>query len=117
MVIRGGVLTAPQRQAEKTTNESVSTVIILIRLNMVGLTIASLPKVFSYRPHPAYLPSLAGEERRAQRAAGVSLDPSRYTIVTVLDRIASMADPMAGLLEHRPNLAQALTRLGRWVGG
>lgn len=64
---------------------------------------------------------------RARRGAPVStplewaevntaLDPARYTIVTVPDRIISKPDPMAAMLHSQPDLGRALARLEHWVG-
>ncbi|HEX5659481.1 MAG TPA: DNA ligase D [Polyangiales bacterium] len=42
---------------------------------------------------------------------GFALDPARFTIATVPERVAALGDPMADLLAARPNLAQAIERL------
>jgi bifunctional non-homologous end joining protein LigD len=42
---------------------------------------------------------------------GFALDPARFTILSVPERVAAIGDPMAGLLAARPNLAQAIDRL------
>ncbi|MET0287198.1 MAG: DNA ligase D [Polyangiales bacterium] len=48
---------------------------------------------------------------------GFALDPARFTIVTVPERIGTLGDPMAGLLAARPNLAQAIDRLAAMLPG
>lgn len=41
----------------------------------------------------------------------VALDPKRFTLLTVPTRLAESGDPLAGLLEQRPNLAEAVAAL------
>jgi bifunctional non-homologous end joining protein LigD len=64
---------------------------------------------------------------RAVAGAGVStpllwdevhlaLDPARFTMFTVPSRVARLGDPMAGLLDEVPNLAQAIQALGAKLG-
>lgn len=43
------------------------------------------------------------------------LDPSRFTIVTVPQRIAEIDDPMRGFDEAKPDVARSLAALGRWI--
>lgn len=44
-----------------------------------------------------------------------ALDPGRFTLMTVPARIAELGDPFAELLEARPNIAAALSKIERWV--
>ena len=39
------------------------------------------------------------------------LDPSRYTIQSVPERVEKLGDPMAPLLDARPDVQSAVTRL------
>jgi bifunctional non-homologous end joining protein LigD len=41
----------------------------------------------------------------------VALDPRRFTLLTVPTRLAESGDPLAGLLEQRPNLGEAVALL------
>ena len=43
------------------------------------------------------------------------LDPARLTLRTVPARVAGMGDPMAGMLDERPDLRRAMDRLQRLV--
>jgi len=63
---------------------------------------------------------------RAVRGGGVStplswdeislnLDPSRFTMFTVPERVAQVGDPMASMLTETPDLAQAVAQLGELV--
>jgi bifunctional non-homologous end joining protein LigD len=45
----------------------------------------------------------------------LALDPSVYTIHSVVERFETHGDPMAGLLEERPNLTLVLAELSRWT--
>jgi bifunctional non-homologous end joining protein LigD len=42
---------------------------------------------------------------------GFALDPARFTIRTLPQRAASIADPIAGFFEHRPDFQRALAQL------
>jgi bifunctional non-homologous end joining protein LigD len=42
---------------------------------------------------------------------GFALDPARFTMRTLPQRAASIADPMAGFFEHTPDFEQALAQL------
>jgi bifunctional non-homologous end joining protein LigD len=66
---------------------------------------------YSVRAHPGATVStpLFWEELHA------GLDPSRFSIVTVPLRAAEIDDPLLGFDEARPNVAQALLALERWV--
>jgi len=66
---------------------------------------------YSVRAHPGATVStpLAWEELHA------GLDPARFTIVSVPHRAAEIADPLAGFGEVEPDVAQALSKLERWV--
>lgn len=44
---------------------------------------------------------------------GFALDPSRYTMFTVPDRVAEIGDPMADFLDQRPNIAAVVEALGK----
>jgi bifunctional non-homologous end joining protein LigD len=44
-----------------------------------------------------------------------ALEPSRLTIMTVPARLAELSDPFANLLEERPDIPQAIQRLGSLV--
>jgi bifunctional non-homologous end joining protein LigD len=41
----------------------------------------------------------------------VALDPKRFTLLTVPTRLAESGDPLAGLLDQRPNLGEAVAAL------
>lgn len=41
-----------------------------------------------------------------------ALDPRRFTIMTVPERIETLGDPLATLLEQRPDIPQAVAKLG-----
>jgi bifunctional non-homologous end joining protein LigD len=41
----------------------------------------------------------------------VSLDPSKFTMFTIPDRIRTSGDPMAGMLDQRPDVAAAIAAL------
>jgi DNA primase len=41
----------------------------------------------------------------------VSLDPSRFTMMTVPGRVAELGDPMARFFEVRPDVMQAVKEL------
>lgn len=43
------------------------------------------------------------------------LDPGRFTIRTVVERTASLGDPMRPMLEDRPDIASVMGRLGKLV--
>jgi len=45
----------------------------------------------------------------------LALDPSVFTIQSVPERVAEQADPLAGLLEERPNLRVAVEKLALWT--
>jgi bifunctional non-homologous end joining protein LigD len=45
-----------------------------------------------------------------------ALDPAAFDIFSVAERVAANGDPMAQLLERRPNVAAAVDKLGRWLG-
>ena len=47
---------------------------------------------------------------------GFALDPGAFTIRTVPDRVASIEDPMARLLEARPKIAEVVEALGAALG-
>ena len=68
---------------------------------------------YSVRAHPGATVStpLSWDE------VHLSLDPMEFTMFTVVDRAANKGDPMAGLLESRPDIAGAVARLERRVGG
>jgi len=40
-----------------------------------------------------------------------SLDPGKFTMFTIPERIRTYGDPMAGMLEQRPDVAAAITAL------
>jgi bifunctional non-homologous end joining protein LigD len=42
-----------------------------------------------------------------------SLDPSIFTMFTVPERVQQHGDPMAGLLEQKPDVARAVQELGK----
>jgi bifunctional non-homologous end joining protein LigD len=44
----------------------------------------------------------------------LALDPSVFTILSVVDRVAAQGDPMAKLLHTRPDLPAVLQELSRW---
>jgi bifunctional non-homologous end joining protein LigD len=44
---------------------------------------------------------------------GFGLDPSVFTIFTVPERVAQHGDPMAGMLEQKPDIASAIQALGK----
>ncbi len=46
------------------------------------------------------------------RELSSALDPRRYTIMTVPERIATIGDPLATLLDQRPDIAVAVAKLG-----
>lgn len=46
----------------------------------------------------------------------LALDPSVFTILSVVDRFEAHGDPMAGLLDARPDLSLVLSELSRWTG-
>jgi bifunctional non-homologous end joining protein LigD len=45
----------------------------------------------------------------------LALKPSAFTMFTVPQRLAAKGDPMAAMLDARPNILQAVERLERWV--
>lgn len=47
----------------------------------------------------------------------LALDPSRFTMFTVPERVARLGDPMAGMLQSKPDIARAVSVLGRKLGG
>ena len=44
-----------------------------------------------------------------------ALDPRRFDMQSVPERLASGVEPMADILEVRPDIASAVAKLGRWV--
>lgn len=44
---------------------------------------------------------------------GFNLDPSRFTMFTVPERVAQYGDPMAAMLEQKPDVARAVAELGK----
>ncbi len=46
----------------------------------------------------------------------LALDPASFTMFTVPARVAERGDPMAELLEVRPDIAGAVTKIGSWLG-
>jgi bifunctional non-homologous end joining protein LigD len=46
-----------------------------------------------------------------------ALDPSRFTMFTVPARLASLGCPMGDLLEVRPDVAKAVTKIEKKLGG
>jgi DNA primase len=44
---------------------------------------------------------------------GFSLDPGAFTIFTVPERVERHGDPMATMLEQRPDVAGAVGELGK----
>ncbi len=69
---------------------------------------------FSARPVPGALVSTP----LRWREVNARLDPSRFTIKTVPERMKKMKeDPLAPVLEETPDLAHALTRLGGRLKG
>jgi bifunctional non-homologous end joining protein LigD len=46
-----------------------------------------------------------------------ALDPKRFTIMTVPARLAELPDPLADLLEQRPDIASAVGTLGEMAAG
>lgn len=46
----------------------------------------------------------------------VALDPSRFTMFTVPERVARLGDPMAGLLRAKPDIRKAVSVLGSKLG-
>jgi len=46
----------------------------------------------------------------------VALDPSRFTMFSVPERVARLGDPMAGLFQVKPDIASAVSMLGRKLG-
>ncbi len=44
---------------------------------------------------------------------GFALDPSRFTILSVPERVAEVGDPMAGFLDERPDIAAAVASLSK----
>jgi bifunctional non-homologous end joining protein LigD len=46
----------------------------------------------------------------------VALDPKRFTLLTVPARLAESGDPLAGLLEERPDVPGAVKELGQLFG-
>lgn len=45
----------------------------------------------------------------------LALDPTAFTIFTVPERLARHADPMAPLLDARPDIASAVSTMGSWL--
>lgn len=45
----------------------------------------------------------------------LALDPARFNILSVPERIERLGDPMAELLEQRPNIAEVVQTLGSWL--
>ncbi len=68
---------------------------------------------YSVRAYPGATVStpLAWDEVHA------ALDPKRFTIVTLPERLAGGADPMRGFLEVRPDVNRALEKLAAWLPG
>lgn len=68
---------------------------------------------YSVRAHPGATVStpLSWDELH------VSLDPTRFTMLTVPARIAELGDPMAGMLAAAPDVARAVLRLERKLRG
>jgi len=44
---------------------------------------------------------------------GFALDPARFTMLTVPDRVAEVGDPMQGFLDQRPDIASAVAALAK----
>jgi bifunctional non-homologous end joining protein LigD len=63
---------------------------------------------YSVRAYPGATVStpLAWEE------VHLALEPSLFTMFTVPDRLATRGDPMANMLEERPNIAEAVAKIG-----
>ena len=79
-------------------------VLIDANQNGQGKTIAS---VYSVRPHPkAPVSTPLGWDE-----VNESLDPSRFTMAAVLDRVRAHGDVYAGLLTTRQSLSKALKLL------
>lgn len=47
----------------------------------------------------------------------LALDPARFDVFTVPARVADVGDPLAGLLDERPDVGAALARLGERIHG
>ncbi len=95
--------------------------------------LATMERRRERRPHAVYIDTgQVGRSRsivapysvRATKGAGVStplawdevslnLDPSRFTIFTVPERVARIGDPMAEMLATQPDLPTAVERLGQ----
>ncbi len=46
-----------------------------------------------------------------------ALDPRKFTVFTVPGRVAERGDPLAGILDERPDVAGAIEKLGALLGG